>query len=254
MVNIVLIIVSLTGLFFSAFYTFKNKISFFKGVCIGTLSLLVAFVLSVVYHKAMLGISPIDVIIKATFDSMKQLIEEAPADVINSIATTMGETNSEVVRATLKLSVESMRQIYSTLLPAFLITLFAGFTFILFMIIKSVLRLCGKDVSFIINFSNIRLNKSFVLAYFVAFLGGMIMPHGIISSVVLNICFVMSVYVYFCTLSLVDCFLQKRIQSFVIRFIILIIFVMTMSMAFGIAALFAIIDAFRDFRARGDQL
>ena len=252
MVDIILIIVSLAGLFFSAFYTFKNKISFFKGICLGTLSLLGAFILSVIYQKAVLGISPIDMIIKATFDSMKQLIDEAPADMINSIATAMGQTNSEVVRATLKLAVESMRQIYSILLPSFLITVFAGFTFVLFMIIKTVLRLTGKDVSFIINFNEIRLNRSFVLVYFVIFIAGTVVPQGIFANVISNIFFVMSVYVYFCTLSLVDYFLQKRIRYFAIRFIILILFVMTMSMAFGIAALFAVIDAFRNFRARGE--
>ncbi|MBO7209200.1 MAG: DUF2232 domain-containing protein [Clostridia bacterium] len=254
MVDVILIIVSLAGLFFSAFYTFKNKISFFKGICLGTLSLLGAFVLSVIYQKAVLGISPIDIIIKATFDSMKQLIDETPADMLNSFALAMGETNSEVVRATFKLFVESMRQIYTILLPSFLITIFAGFTFILFMIVKNVLRLMKKDVSFITNFNSIRLNRSFVLVYFLIFLAGTVVPDGTIGNVVSNVFFVMSVYVYFCTLSLVDYFLQKRIRIFAIRFIILVLFVMTMSMAFGIAALFAVIDAFRNFRARGERL
>ncbi|MBQ7075442.1 MAG: DUF2232 domain-containing protein [Clostridia bacterium] len=252
MVDIILIIVSLAGLFFSAFYTFKNKISFFKGICLGTLSLLGVFVLSVVYQKAVLGISPIDIIIKATFDSMKQLIDEAPADMINSIGETLGETSDEVVRATLKLSVEHMRQIYTILLPSFLITLFAGFTFILFMIVKCVMKLMGKDVSFIVDFKDIRLNRSFVLVYFIIFIAGTAFGGGMFGNVIANIFFVMSVYVYICTLSLVDYFLQKRIRYFAIRFIILILFVMTMSMAFGIAALFAVIDAFRNFRARGE--
>lgn len=251
MVNAILLLIAIAGLVFSALYTFKNKISFLKGICIGTLALTVVFILSVSYDRTVNNISPIDMVITATFDGMKQVIDEMPKETLETFSA-LGETNIEVIRSTLKASVESVREAYMVLFPSIMIIMFAGFVLVLFMLIKNIIKLFGKDVSFIPNFNQIRANKGFVVAYIIFNILSLVLPYSTVGHAIANILLIMSAYVYISTLSIVDYFLQKRIKLLVIRFIILLIFILTMSMAFQIASLFVIIDAFWDFRARGE--
>ena len=113
-------------------YTFKNKISFFKGICCASLSWLAAFVLSVAYQRSMFAMSPIDFAIDFTFTQFKAVISELPQEVISAFSH--GES-AEVFKASLLSEIENVRNIYVVLYPAIIIIMYTALVFVLFMII-----------------------------------------------------------------------------------------------------------------------
>jgi len=199
MISIFFLVAGLVGVVVSAIYTFKNKISFFKGICCASLSWLVSFVLSVLYERSMYGISPIDYAIDLTFSQLKAVISELPQEIIGAFT---GGESVEVFKATMLSEIENMKNMYVMLYPAIMIITYTLLIFILFMLIKSILRLMKKNVSFIPCFNEIALNKQVLLGCVFSILMAYMFSDTVAGNVFANIQLLFAAYIVLCGFSI----------------------------------------------------
>lgn len=254
MISMFLFIAGIIGVVISAIYTFKNKISFFKGICFASLSWLISFVLSVIYEKSVYGISPIDYAIELTFTQLKDIISGLPQELAGTFA---GGESIEVFKATILSEIENMKSIYTILYPAIMIITYTLLIFILFMIIKGVLRLMKKDVSFIPKFNEISLNKPVLFGCVFSILMSFLLSDTVIGNAFANVQLLFAAYIVLCGISLMDYYLSRKIGIGVVRFVIYAGFIMFSGGLFGfimqIAAFMAVLDAFKNFRSESSK-
>lgn len=245
MIEIIFLIAGFAGLIISAISTFKNKISYVKGICLGTICQLVSFVLSVANSIFAYGENPIDIAINGTFSHIKQLISTMP---VEQFASVFGDAKTAEALSI----IETLREAYIILFPAMIIISYAFITLSLFIVIRGVLTLLKKDVSFIPKFNQIALTKPVLIGGVFSFAMGYFLSGTVFGNAFSNIELVFVAFLTVCGLSLIDFVLAKKIKYGIIRFIIYFALLIFASGIFGIilyvGAFLALIDAFKNFR------
>ena len=113
MLSTVLLIASVAVFITAAVLTFKNKISFFKGICISVFGFVASFIASVASVKAQTGVSPIDTAINTVFDTVKEVFTTDTA-LLNLLKAAGGGDDLTTGIAAV---IETLRQLYIVLVP-----------------------------------------------------------------------------------------------------------------------------------------
>lgn len=251
MIDTILLFAGLFGVVFSAIYTFKNKISYFKGIFLGAISMLGAFLLSVVKSVAIYGENPIDSAISGTFSYVKSGINALSQD---ELASMLG---SGILKADILSMVEDLRVLYTTLFPAIIIVVCAISVLMLYIVIRAVLKLLGKDVSYIPKFSEIYLTKSALIATVFSIIMAYALSGTVMGNAFANIEFLFVTYILLCGWSVIDYALCKKIPYGFVRFLIYAAASLLFGSFFGIViyigVFVAIVDAFKKFRKKAKE-
>ncbi len=244
MIELILFLAGFTGLVFSAILTFKNKTPYFQGICFGTLSCLGAFLLSVVLSVLVYGINPIDVAIAETFDAIKEAVG----------MITPEQLAEGVTRVDILSMVESLRESYIILFPAIIIITNAMAVLGLFIIIRAVLKLIKKDVSFIPAFGEMRLTKGILIGGIFTIIMVYMLSGTALGNAFSNIQLLFMSYMYLCGMSLIDYWFSKKVKNGVLRFVIYLLLSSVMGVVIYIGSFLAVLDIFKDFRNKAKEI
>lgn len=250
MLSTVLLIASVAVFITAAVLTFKNKISFFKGICISVFGFVTSFIASVASVKAQTGVSPIDTAINTVFDTVKEVFTTDTA-LLNLLKAAGGGDDLATGIAAV---IETLRQLYIVLFPAIVIVSYAFLCFLAFMLIKSVRRLMKKDVSFIPVFNQLRVGKPAAAAFALSLACGFLFSGSVFGNAFLNVQLIISSYIMLCGASLLDFWLSLRIRYGFVRLLLYAGAVFAgggfAAIVLEIASFAALLDVFFDFRKR----
>ena len=220
---------------------FRKKLEFFTGVLVTAGMLVLSSVVSMYGVKVVYNVD----IITASMDEFFIGLEE-------SVRFMQDENMRQILERFITDQLASVKTVYTTLFPAFLILNILSCSYALYMIIKLILPLFRVNISSFPKFSQLRLSRSSLTALAVCYVSGFLFKNTVYAAAFSNISVIIFGVAVFCGLSLTDFNLRRRTKSAWFRFIIYIaLFFITASglgiVALGLAAA-AIADVFFDFR------
>lgn len=226
----------------TAWLVYKRKIKFLNGVFLGTFLFLMSFGCSVYGVYLLEGYSPIDKMLSVAFESMEAAFRSLP-----------GITTGDLT-AVMKI-VETVKEMYVALIPSIIVLFCLGWSYILLMISKGILALLKKDVSGFARFCDFKMPKSTLFIAALTYILHMIFDGKQIGFAFLNFSSIILSVTTFCGISVIDYKLRNKIRFSVLRFIVIILLIMALSLVFGdgtgIFMFIGMFDSVFNFRRNG---
>ena len=214
---------------------YKKRITFFNGVFLGTFLFLMSFCCSVWGLHLLNGYSPIDAFINDTFNSMKEAYN------------LVGDNQAMMLKL-----LEVVKETYIILVPSMVVLTSLSISYLLFMLSKGILALCGKDVSAFRKFCDLKMPKIALFLAAISFIVTFFTGDSPLGYAFTNFSSIIFSVTTICGISVVDFKLRKKIRISVLRFIIYIFLIVVLTLLFrdgtGIFMLIGMIDSAFDFR------
>lgn len=218
---------------------YKKRLKFLNGVFLGTFMFLVSSGCSMYAQSLLYGLSPGDLLINNVFDSIINAYNSVP-----EISATEIQTINQLI--------ETLKEIYSILLPSVLVLGNLLWVYVIFMVSKGILAVFRKDVSGFMKFSELKLPKSALFFAVLSYVLSMIFKDSPISYAFFNFSVIIFMISSVCGLSVIDYAFRKKIRFSVFRTFIYIVafFVIRLFTGMGgsVLVLVGITDAIFNFR------
>ena len=232
----VLSILLMLGIIPTVWMVYRKKIKFFSGVFLGTFLFLLSFVCSMYCIHIEYGYSPVDVVLG---DSINQVV-----DVYSS---TPGITAEDI--QTIRLNMEHLKQIYIMFLPTVLVLGNLMWVYIIFMVSKGIFAIFNKDVSVFEKFCSLKMSRMAVILSVISLILSQCVQNPQLNYAFANFFVIIFIVSAMCGLSVVDYAFRKKLKISVLRMVIYIVVIFSVSFVWGsLLPAIGLIDAFLDFR------
>lgn len=223
----------------TALLVYKKKLTFFSGVFLGTFLFLMSFGCSVYGVSVMYGYSPLDAMINDSF-----------ADIMVVYSSVPGISDQDI--GAVNQAMTYFKNIYTVLLPAIVILSNLFWVYIIMMISKGAFALFGRDVSGFAKFCDLKMPKSALVLSVISYILFMIFKNQQIGYAFLNFSLIIFMICSVCGLSVIDYAIRKKVKISVLRVLIYILALCTLTVLTGIGGTVPIfvgmMDAVFDFR------
>ena len=231
--------------------TFRGRFQFMQGVLLSAGAMVLSFVASVSSFNKQTGQNIINLVIKESFDQIKQTFQALPIQQLQKMLGNVTVEQAQAYQRDLSNALGSYMEIYTLLIPAVMILSMLSISFGAFMLVKVVLGLFKFDVSKFPMFSEFKASKSIIIALCVSLIGAFSFTIDTISAAFLNIAVVIIGVMVICGFSLLDFKIREKVDNSWVRLLIHlpIIILGLFSPLLAYLCIFAsIFDAFFDFR------
>ncbi len=235
----ILSLLLILGIFPTAWLVYKKRIKFLNGVFIGTFLFLLSFGCPVYLTQLLYGYSPIDLMVNSTIDGLAESYNSLPGITADQSAK-MGQL------------MDAFKNMYFVLMPTVVVISNLFWSYLLLVLSKGVFALFRKDVSGFGKFCDFKMSRSALVLGIVAYILSAIFDGHQISYGFMNFSSIIFIVTSFCGFSMIDFWLRKKVKYSVLRALIYIVGLGTLSLFMGIGTsllLFVgIADASFDFR------
>ncbi len=215
---------------------YKKKMKFFTGVFLGTFLFLMSFVCSMYCIYMEYGYSPVDMILG---DSVNQAV--------NIYSSIPGITADDI--QTMSLNMEQLKNIYTLFFPAVLVIGNLLWVYIIFMVSKGIFAIFRKDVSGFAKFCDLKMSRMAVILSVISIILFRCVQNSQLGYAFANFALIIFVVSAMCGLSVVDYAFRKKLKISVLRMVIYIVVIFSVSFVWGtLLPVVGLIDAFFDFR------
>ena len=218
---------------------YKKKLNFLNGVFLGTFLFLVSSGCSMYAQSLLYGGSPADLIINNAFDTIMSAYSSVP-----------GISEAEI--QTMKQLTETLKEVYSILLPSVLVLGNLLWVYVIFMISKGILAVFRKDVSGFMKFSELKLPKTALFFSVLSYILSMIFKDNPISYAFFNFSVIIFMVSSVCGLSVLDYAFRKKIRFSLLRALVYVLAFIVIGLFTGMTGsllvLIGITDTVFDFR------
>ncbi len=188
---------------------FTRKLPFFASLFLTTGSVVAAFMSNILYVKLAYQENMVKLVVNSSIDDMKTIVQELSGSGFNA---DMALAFSD--------SLEALKSLYLLLFPAIVICTLLILAYVIYYIIKIIVRAFKRDVSFIPSFSELKMGKVSAIALGVSLLGYLIGFSYEFSAAFINVTLCLAVVFAFCGLSLIDYILRMRVPYTLLRLLI----------------------------------
>lgn len=234
--------------------TFKKKMPFFTGVFSTAATFVASFILSVFAANAQTGGNIIDTIINQQFDQVIQSFQSLTPDMLQSIyGGNLTPADLETIKSQFAVAAQTLKDLYVIVFPAVIILTTLALSFLLFMLVKTVIRIFRKDVSAYPDFVALRMPKSATIVLGVTMVLSLIVS-GAVGNAFLNIAIIMIGVAMVCGLAFILYMVKTLSKSIATRIFgyLAVLLVLSLFYTFStyILGFAAILDSFLNLRTR----
>lgn len=223
----------------TAWLVYKKRLTFFSGVFLGTFLFLMSFGCSVYGVSVMYGYSPLDVMLNNAF-----------ADIVNMYSSVPG-ISADDIGAVNQVMME-VKDFYVVLLPSIVILSNLFWVYMIMMIAKGAFALFRKDVSGFAKFCDLKMPKSALLLSVISHILFLVFKNQQIGYAFLNFSSIIFMICSVCGLSVIDYAFRKKFKISVLRALIYVAALFTLTVLTGIGGtvltFVGMMDAVFDFR------
>ncbi len=215
---------------------YRKKMRFFTGVFLGTFLFLLSFVCSMYCIHIEYGYSPVDMVLG---DSINQAV--------NAYSSIPGITAEDI--QTISLNMEQLKQVYTVFFPTLLVLGNLMWVYIIFMVSKGIFAIFRKDVSGFEKFCSLKMSRMAVILSVISLILSRCVQNTQLSYAFANFSAIIFIVSAMCGLSVVDYAFRKKLKISVLRMVIYIVVIFSVSFVWGsLLPAIGLIDAFLDFR------
>ncbi|MCK9479454.1 MAG: YybS family protein [Firmicutes bacterium] len=251
LLNIVYILLMLIA-FACLILTFKNRINFFVGVIASSGFLLLSILIGFYRFNLVWGADIITDTINEQFGALSQFVMQLPDEQLLWKFGSMANDGALSIQQRLSAVLMEFRDIYYIMFPSLLISNILAFVYIVYMIIKQVLRIFKKDISNYPKFSQLVLKPSASAALVASYIASLTVSNALTAAVFANIAAIIGGVAFICGVSFVDFKIRKKVKNAWLRLALYIAVFFTVFGIIGFVAFvlifIAMFDSFMDYR------
>jgi uncharacterized membrane protein len=213
---------------------------------------LLAALVNIYRYNYLFGTDIITETIDIQFNAISQFISQLPAEQLAGRFGGLTNESALSIYQQLNSLLDEIRQVYYLMFPSLLILNYLAIVFIVYMLIKQVLRIFKRDVSKYPEFSQLILQRSAAIALAVSYVLPFFMSNTLTLAAVNNISAIIGGVAFICGVSFIDFRLRQRVKNAWLRFALYIAVFFISFTIIGIIAyiliLVAAFDSFVDYR------